>query len=73
MSLKDNARKPSKAAKRFWELSEGILRRVRAHLETQQRPQEEWQAVSLLQLPLPLQHRAEPGLQQQEISAGGAG
>jgi site-specific DNA recombinase len=25
-SLKDNARKPSKAAKRFWELSEGILR-----------------------------------------------
>src|SRR5215203_5789505 len=25
-SLKDNARKPSRAAKRFWELSEGILR-----------------------------------------------
>ena len=25
-SLKDNARKPSKAAQRFWELSEGILR-----------------------------------------------
>ena len=25
-SLKNNARKPSKAAKRFWELSEGILR-----------------------------------------------
>jgi site-specific DNA recombinase len=25
-SLKDNARRPSKAAKRFWELSEGILR-----------------------------------------------
>ena len=25
-SLKDNVRKPSKAAKRFWELSEGILR-----------------------------------------------
>jgi hypothetical protein len=25
-SLKDNARKPSKAAKRFWELSQGILR-----------------------------------------------
>jgi hypothetical protein len=27
-SLKDNTRKPSKAAKRFWELSGGILRRV---------------------------------------------
>src|SRR5215212_2401927 len=39
------------------------LRRVRAHLETQQRPQEEERrAVSLLQLPLPLQHGAEPGL-----------
>ena len=48
------------------------LRRVRAHLETQQRPQEEQRAISLLQLPLPLKHGAEPGLLQQEISAGGA-
>jgi recombinase len=30
------------------------LRRVRAHLETQQRPQEERKGVSLLHLPLPL-------------------
>jgi hypothetical protein len=40
------------------------LRGVRAHPETQHRPQEERRAVSLLLLPLPPQHRAEPGLLQ---------
>ncbi len=64
--LKDNARKPSGAAERFWELSGGILRcgecghTLRPH--TVRKKGNRKRLYLLLQLPLSLQHRTKPGL-----------